>query len=77
MMSAMWKIKRKPRIKSNDKSSDSIYRTLHLVSMSEFFLASLAYVTTFQLNYCPGQMMVIMLVPFSQHCILLPSRSPC
>lgn len=30
MMSAMWKIKRKPRIKSNDKSSDSIYRTLHL-----------------------------------------------
>ncbi|PNJ45885.1 rho guanine nucleotide exchange factor TIAM1 isoform X2 [Pongo pygmaeus] len=30
MMSALWKIKRKPRIENNDKSGDSIYRTLHL-----------------------------------------------
>ncbi|KAK2089528.1 hypothetical protein P7K49_032194 [Saguinus oedipus] len=29
-MSALWKIKRKPRIENNDKSGDSIYRTLHL-----------------------------------------------
>ncbi|KAL0614340.1 T-lymphoma invasion and metastasis-inducing protein 1 [Plecturocebus cupreus] len=29
-MSALWKIKRKPRTENNDKSGDSIYRTLHL-----------------------------------------------
>lgn len=48
MMSALWKIKRKPRIEHNDKSGDSMYRTLHLVSMFEFSLANLVYVTAFQ-----------------------------
>ncbi|KAJ8793178.1 hypothetical protein J1605_000173 [Eschrichtius robustus] len=32
MMSALWKIKRKPRIENSGKSGDSVYRTLHLVS---------------------------------------------
>lgn len=77
MMSALWKIKRKPRIENNDKSGDSIYRTLHLVSMFEFFLANLVCVTTFQLDCFSAQMTVIVLVPFPHHCILLPSDLPC
>lgn len=32
MLSALWKVKRKPRIDDSDKSGDSVYRTLRLVS---------------------------------------------
>lgn len=32
-MSALWKIKRKPKTENSDSSGDSIYRTLHLVSV--------------------------------------------
>lgn len=54
MMSALWKIKRKPRIENSYKSGDSVYQTLPLVSMFEFCLANLVSVMTFQLNCLPA-----------------------
>lgn len=42
-----------------------------------WILASLVYVTIFQLNCFPTQRLLITLLPFSPHCILFPSKASC
>lgn len=72
MMSALWKIKRKPRIENNDKSGDSVYRSLHLVSTLESYLASLVQVATWLLNSFPDPEDSDYDCPISPYPILYP-----